>query len=93
MNISNAMAITEAEYYTDQYMGYANDMVNEYEDEPSYANNDGYKPDRSSYVNNNYDREYPSYNKNPIPMDMMINTNLKIKIVIVSASAKSTAIV
>ena len=61
MNISNAMAITEAEYYTDHYMGYANDMVNEYEDESSYANNDGYKPDRSSYGNNNYDREYPSY--------------------------------
>jgi hypothetical protein len=61
MNTSNAMAITEAEYYTDQYLEYANDMVNEYEDEPSYAN-DGYKSDRSSYGNNNYnDREYPSY--------------------------------
>jgi hypothetical protein len=58
----NAMAITENEYYTDKYMGYANDMVNHYEDESSYAN-DGYggsEQDRS-YGNNNYDREYPSY--------------------------------
>jgi hypothetical protein len=61
MSISNVIAITENEYYTDQYMGYAEDMVNEYEDSSSYANNDGYKPDRSSYGNNNYDSEYPSY--------------------------------
>lgn len=66
MNIfSTANAIAESEYYTDQYMGYADDMVNYYEDESSYANNDGYgsERDRSSYENNNYyDREeYPSY--------------------------------
>ena len=41
MNNSNAMAITEDEYYTDQYMDYANDMVsNEYKEESSYANDD-----------------------------------------------------
>jgi hypothetical protein len=56
----NAMAITENEYYTDKYMGYANDMVNHYEDESSYAN-DGYESDRSSYGNDNYDPEYPRY--------------------------------
>lgn len=65
MNISNAMAITEAEYYTDQYMGYANDMVNEYEDESSYANNGyGSEQDRTygnNNGNNNYDSERQSY--------------------------------
>ena len=57
----NVMGIAENEYYTDKYMGYANDMVNEYEDESSYANNDGYESDSSSYGNDNYDLEYPSY--------------------------------
>ena len=56
----NAMGIAESEYYTDEYMKYANDMVAHYEDESSYAN-DGYKSDQSSYENNNYDRKYPSY--------------------------------
>jgi hypothetical protein len=61
----NAMAITENEYYTDKYMEYANDMVNHYEDEPSYANDDGYgdsEQDRSYGKVNYYEpREYPSY--------------------------------
>jgi hypothetical protein len=66
INNSHANAITENEYYTDQYMGYANDMVKEYEDESSYAS-DGYggsEQDRRSYENDNdyYEpREYPSY--------------------------------
>jgi hypothetical protein len=64
MNNPNANAITENEYYTDQYMRYADDMVNYYEDEPSYAD-DGYdlsEPQDRSYGNNNYDdSDYPSY--------------------------------
>jgi hypothetical protein len=58
MNIfSNAIGITEDEYYADQY-----DRQNEYQD--SYSSNNGYglQQDRSSYENNYYDREYyPSY--------------------------------
>jgi len=43
-----AGAQADSYYDTDEYTKYAMNMVNEYEDEPSYANDDGYgSEDRS----------------------------------------------
>jgi hypothetical protein len=54
MNISNVMAITESEYYTDQYMKYADNMINELEDDSLYIQ-DGYNSDKKRY--DNYDHK------------------------------------
>ena len=53
-------AQAEPYYDTDEYTKYAMNMVNESEDERSYAN-DGYGSEDGSYGNNNYHREYSSY--------------------------------
>jgi len=42
MSNSNVMAIPENEDYTDQYMRYTMDIVNDYEDGSSYSNDGGY---------------------------------------------------
>jgi hypothetical protein len=68
--ISNANAITESEYYADQYMRYVDELVNYYEDESSYTS-DGYgggseSQDRT-YGNNDYkskDKDKDRYSNN-----------------------------
>src|SRR5262245_5671770 len=54
----DAMSIAEDEFYTNQYLQYANNMVNEYDDLSSYKNKNyqdreyqSYKQDSNSYVN------------------------------------------
>ena len=51
MSNSNVMAIPENEDYTDQYMRYTMDIVNDYEDGSSYSNDGGYDSEDQSYVN------------------------------------------
>lgn len=61
MSNSNAMAIGE-EYDSDYYQRYAMDMLNDYEDLSSYANED-YDSEYPSYKSD-YNEEYKSYGNN-----------------------------
>jgi hypothetical protein len=80
MNNSNVMAIPEDEYYTDQYINYAMDMVNDYEDGSSYSNYGGYDSEDKSYVNDHKHKSKDKDSSSSISLNKLncINNNVNI---------------